>query len=144
MLEQDEFDPNSPQLYILDVSLTGAIKIGFTRQLIIPSNITQLNEKRDLQEIEIPVFDIEIIPADQARRPKLNFTWSITEFYSNSFKVQLYFENPLQVSFESGMRDQFRLTVTNSSLLVGQETYSKIQEGSAIATFLPPQVRTED
>ena len=42
------------------------------------------------------------------------------------------------------MRDQFRLTVTNSSLLIGQETYSKIQEGSAIATFLPPQVRTED
>ena len=86
----------------------------------------------------MPVFDIEIIPADQARRPKLNFTWNITEFYSNSFKVQLYFENPLQVSFESGIRDQFRLTVTNSSLLIGQETYSKIEEGSAIATFLPP------
>ena len=76
--------------------------------------------------------------------PKLNFTRNITEFYSNYFKVQLYFENPLEVSFESGLRDQFKLTVTNSSLLIGQETNSKLREGTSITTFLPPQIREED
>ena len=76
--------------------------------------------------------------------PKLNFTWNITEFHSNYFKVQLYFENPLEVSFESGLRDQFKLTVTNSSLLIGQETNSKLREGTSITTFLPPQIREED
>ena len=42
----DSFDPNAPQLYIIDVSFTGVVSIGFTRQLKVPSNITSINNER--------------------------------------------------------------------------------------------------
>ena len=47
-IEDESFDPNAPQLYILDVDFNAIVTIGFTRQLKVPSNATETFNQRAL------------------------------------------------------------------------------------------------
>ncbi len=71
--------------------------------MIVPSNVTQV--------VNATIFAATIESSyDEADREKLAFTWNATEFNRHKLFIQLYFENPLEIS-KHVLRDQLKLEV---------------------------------
>jgi hypothetical protein len=61
------------------VNNTGFLRIYFSEQLAVVTNLTAFNDK--------DILTVEIIPFDLEMRPFLNFTYSVVEFTSLYFSI---------------------------------------------------------
>ena len=67
----------------------GNVTLAFNESLIIPYNITHINQT---------VFDVRILPQNPALIDELNFWWETVDFENLRATFKLNFENPLVVS----------------------------------------------
>lgn len=75
------------------VNNTGFLRIYFSEQLALVSNLTAFNDK--------DILTVVIIPASIEMLPNLNFTYKVVEFTKTYFSIQLNFTTPLYVSSQN-------------------------------------------
>ena len=67
----------------------GNVTLTFSESLIIPYNITYINQT---------VFGVTILPQNPALIGELDFWWETVDFKNLEATFKLHFENPLVVS----------------------------------------------
>ena len=93
----------------------------------------------DLKYINDTVLDLSVKALDPERYEFLDFTWSVVEFSSNKWKLQLEFENTLYVSMDREGRDQLILTVKDQLPLLSEEGLY-VDNQSTSVYYIPPQI----
>eukprot|EP00347_Sterkiella_histriomuscorum_P012831 403367058 len=73
---------------IKSISNQGIVRVTFNRAIFIPQNYSSFNNNITLIEIY----------TNENKKSEIKFTWQIFKFSSQEFQVQLYFDDPAQVS----------------------------------------------
>jgi len=85
---------------IRSVSQTGVVLVEFTYKMI-PANIGNVtNGTIWIDGVERPALRVQVLSSDLEVTPqeKLTFTWECLNFTEYTMTLQLYFDNPNQVS----------------------------------------------
>ena len=94
----------------MKIDNSGRVKIQFSDDLIIPS---------DLSKIDFMVLNIEIIESGEVDSDNLKFTWSVTAFGRNYLIIQLIFKDPLFVSSTGpSLREKLKIECFNPKFFV--------------------------
>ena len=96
-----------PTPFIKSVNSKGEVIVEFTRpiQLIDPKiDLTEL-EYEVRPDVWEPVLRLELDPYKTHDPEDLKFTWEITSYSKSQFNFQLYFEDPLMVSYDVSVRE---------------------------------------
>ena len=119
-----------PRVWISSIGYYGELELSFSQSMQIPDDLKYINDT---------VLDLSVKALDPERYEFLDFTWSVVEFSSNKWKLQLEFENTLYVSMDREGRDQLILTVKDQLPLLSEEGLY-VDNQSTSVYYIPPQI----
>lgn len=106
----------------------------------IPPNLTVIEEEYttwpnpDDPKIDdiVPNLDVIVIPGYYSDEKDLSFTWNITRYIRDELWLQLWFTDPLQISYEA---DPEKLKI----IFYGEELFQDINYGLSVNGGPNPQ-----
>ena len=73
--------------------------VKFSERMQVVSDLSMItNGTVSIDGKKMPVFDIEIIPADDSDPDMLKFDWNVISMTEQELKIQVFFEKAIYVS----------------------------------------------
>eukprot|EP00347_Sterkiella_histriomuscorum_P012793 403367204 len=118
---------------IKSITSGGVVVVEFSQEMRVPPNYTAFNES---------FLEFRVKQDYDRSSLNLKFTWNITDFWDKYMRIQLYFEDPLDVSrYEF---DTLAIKFIKNEYFIPKKTYLPISQKYEINKRIPRQMPIAD